>query len=337
MTSSDGRDITPLTDSYKRRIDYLRISVTDRCNLKCIYCIPEKGVEYFKKDDILTSAEISRFVGIAVRHGLGKVRITGGEPLVRKDIVELAASIKRAGVQDLSITTNGMMLSKLAEPLKRAGVNRVNISLDTLDADKYRKITRSGDISRIWAAIVKAEKLGLSPIKINVVPIRGVNDDEIVDFASLTFKKDFHIRFIEYMPFGRTKICNKEASVKKDEIMQKVATLGELQPLEFKGRGPSRNYRIKGARGVVGFISPMSDCFCESCNRLRLSAHGKLRPCLFSDIEIDIRTPLRSGATDEELEELLRGTVRAKPEGISTGRKEKMASTVLSSMSKIGG
>jgi cyclic pyranopterin phosphate synthase len=325
-----------LTDTFKRRIDYLRISITDRCNLKCVYCVPERGLRYFDQSEILTTEEISRFVHAAHKYGLMKVRITGGEPLLRKDIIPLVSTIKEIGIRDLSITTNGVMLASLAESLRGAGLDRVNISMDTLRADRYRAITRGGDLSRIWEAINESERVGLSPIKINIVPIRGINDDEILDFASLTLDRDYHIRFIELMPVGRNGRCKQEKTVEKEELMERISKLGKLIRSEFKGKGPSRNYRIEGAKGVIGFISPVSDCFCDSCNRLRLTAHGKIRPCLFSDIEVDIKTPMRSGISDKELESLLLRAVTVKPAGGYLNGNRKFHSDLIS-MSKIGG
>ncbi|MEK6653398.1 MAG: GTP 3',8-cyclase MoaA [Nitrospirota bacterium] len=325
-----------MQDSFERQIDYLRISITDRCNLKCIYCIPDKQPEYFEKSEILTPDEIIRFVCIAHKHGLMKVRITGGEPLMRKDIISIISGIKKIGIQDLSITTNGIMLADMAGALKKAGLDRINISLDTLDARRYSNMTQGGNIQYVWKAVNEAERVGLDPVKINVVPIRGVNDDEILKFASLTFDKNYHIRFIELMPVGRNRRFKPDACVKKSELIEKISSLGELILLEFKGKGPSRNYRIKGAKGIIGFISPISDCFCDYCNRLRLTAHGRIRPCLFSDIEVDIRTPMRNGISDEELEALFFRAVTVKPSGHYFS-KDNRPFSAPASMSKIGG
>ncbi|MBI5664216.1 MAG: GTP 3',8-cyclase MoaA [Nitrospirae bacterium] len=326
----------PLKDPYNRRIDYLRISITDKCNLKCIYCTPSEGIKYFQEKEVLTDDEILRFVRIARKHGLRKVRITGGEPLVRNSIVKLVSSIKGIGIRDLSLTTNGILLSKLAGELKRAGLDRVNISLDSMDPDKYRAITKGGDINLVWQSIKDAEKAGLSPVKINVVPIRGVNDDEISSFAALTFEKNYHIRFIEFMPATCNGIWKKDKCVSSAEAMEKISALGELERLRFRGRGPSRNYRIKGASGVIGFISPMSDHFCGHCSRLRLTADGKIRPCLFSNIKIDIKTPMRNGATDEEIEKLFFQAVKVKPQRHQLNEDITTAAH-LKAMSKIGG
>jgi cyclic pyranopterin phosphate synthase len=325
----------PLEDSFGRSIDYLRVSVTDRCNLKCVYCVPETGVPHIQESGILSSEEIARFVSIVNRFGLRKVRLTGGEPLLRPDIVRLVCLIKATGIRDLSLTTNGIRLADMAEDLKRAGINRVNVSMDTLDPEKFRAITRGGDIHRVLVGIKKAEEAGLYPVKINVVPMPGLNDNEIQKFASLTFEKDYHIRYIEFMRMGRNVASGKTGHLTKQEIMDRVSELGRLVPLPFRGGGPSRNYRIEGARGVVGFISPVTDHFCRSCNRLRLTAAGMLRPCLFSNVELDVRALLRSGASDEELNKLFQRAVAVKPAG-QFPEKEKIFMG-LSSMSEIGG
>jgi cyclic pyranopterin phosphate synthase len=328
--------IQPIKDSYNRRIDYLRISITDKCNLKCVYCMPSKGVKYFKESDVLTDEEIVRFVRIAHKHGLRKVRITGGEPLVRKNILQLVSSLKKIGIRDLSLTTNGILLSRLAGDLKQAGLDRVNISLDTMDAEIYREITKEGDIECVWESIREAERVNLTPVKINVVPIRGLNDGEISSFASLTFKNNYHIRFIEFMPANCSGIWAKDKCVNSAEILQKISGLGDLRRLKFKGRGPSRNFRFRGAAGVIGIISPISDHFCGYCNRLRLTADGKIRPCLFSKEEIDIKTPMRAGASDDEMEDLFRRAVKIKPQRHLVNEDPSSAGH-LKTMSKIGG
>lgn len=322
-----------LRDTFKRRIDYLRISVTDRCNLRCLYCMPHRGIDYFRQREIMTSGEITRFVSIALRHGLRKVRITGGEPLLRGDIVSLVSEVKALGVRDLSMTTNGVLLGGLAAELKNAGLDRVNISLDTLEPGRFRSITRGGEIASVWESIEEARRAGLRPVKLNVVPIRGINDDEVTAFASLTLERDYHIRFIELMPVLPHRKLRSYSYLTKEELMKKIAPLGRLNRLPFRGGGPSRNYRLEGARGIIGFISPMSNHFCNYCNRLRLTASGNIRPCLFSDREFDIKTPMREGASDEALEALFLGAVDAKPAGHSLLTQ----TPTLSSMSKIGG
>jgi cyclic pyranopterin phosphate synthase len=326
----------PLKDSFDRRIDYLRVSITDKCNLKCIYCTPTKGIKRFKETEVLTDDEIIRFVRIACKQGLKKVRITGGEPLIRKNITKLVSAIKQTGIPELSLTTNGILLSELAGDLKKAGLDRVNISLDTFDPERYRGITKGGDIRRVWKSIEEAERIGLSPLKINFVPIRGLNDDEILAFASLTFEHNYHVRFIEFMPASCNGLWKKDKFVSSDEILKKVSGLGKLDLLKFKGRGPSRNFRLKGATGVIGIISPLSDHFCGFCNRLRLTANGKIRPCLFSREEIDIKTPLRNGASDEDIRELFIRAIKLKPQR-HTLNENKTSSSHLKAMSEIGG
>ncbi len=222
------------------------------------------------------------------------------------------------------------------EDLKKAGLDRVNISLDTMYPDKFKAITGGGDIDSVWQSIKKAEKTGLTPVKINVVPIRGVNDDEILSFASLTFDNDYHIRFIEFMPATCNGIWKKDKCVSSAEAMEKISTLGRLEPLKFKGRGPSRNYRIKGAVGVIGFISPLSDHFCGECSRLRLTADGEIRPCLFSNIKIDIKTPMRNGASDEEIDDLFCKAVKVKPQRHLLN-EDITSANHLKAMFKIGG
>jgi cyclic pyranopterin phosphate synthase len=312
------------------------VSITDKCNLKCVYCTPQKELHFFKRSEVLSYEEIVRFIRIAARYGLRKVRITGGEPLMRRNVVSLIASIKEVGIRDISITTNGTMLKKYALSLKRAGLDRVNISLDTLSPERYEEITKGGNIHHVWEALEEAERVGLSPVKINVVPIRGLNDNEIESFASLTFQKNYHIRFIEFMPIGANSLWKKNKSISSSEIKKRVAALGDLERLRFRGGGPSRNYRIEGAKGVIGIISPLTDHFCKYCNRLRLSANGIIRPCLFSDREIDIKTPMRNGISDKGIEQLFYDAIKTKPRG-HVLHKNRSSSRSLEAMSKIGG
>lgn len=326
----------PPRDSYNRSIDYLRISITDRCNLECVYCNPKKKGEYFRRTDLLTFGEITRFVEIACRNGLKKVRITGGEPLLRRDLSRLISALKNSGVQDLSITTNGILFGEHARVLKDSGLDRVNISLDTLDSGRYSHITNGGNISRVWDAIEAAERAGLSPVKINVVPMRGYNDDEILSFASLTLRKDYHVRFIEFMPVGCNTAWSRDRCVRAAEVLDTVSSLGPLERFEFKGKGPSRNFRLRGAAGVIGIISPMSDHFCGYCNRLRITADGRVRPCLFSKEEVDFRTPMRNGADDGEIEALIYRAIRIKPQRHVLDQ-DVSSSDFLKAMSKIGG
>ncbi len=305
-----------IKDNFQRTIDYLRISVTDRCNLRCIYCMPPEGVRLIEHKEILSYEEIIRILRIASGIGVKKVRITGGEPLARKNITYLVASIKNIKcIEDLSLTTNGVLLERYAEELANAGLDRVNISLDSFRPYKYREITRGGDIDVVLKGIASAEMAGLRPIKINVVPIRGFNDDEIEEFAKITLNAPYQVRFIEFMPFGVKGVEWPEKYISTDEIKSIVEGIGPLTPVKIRKSGPARYFRFNNAPGIIGFISPISHHFCEECNRLRLTADGKLRPCLFSETEIDLKPSLRGGASDDEIERLIKLSIEVKPEG----------------------
>ncbi len=307
----------PCLDNFNRPISYLRVSVTDRCNLRCVYCMPSQGIPWRPHDEILRYEEIETVVRAAAELGINKVRLTGGEPLVRQGIVNLVAMLSRIpGVDDLAMTTNGTLLARYAEELKAAGLKRVNVSLDTLRPERFRTITRLGELSDTIEGIAAAKEAGLLPVKINTVVIRGLNDDEVVDFARLTRAADWHVRFIEVMPLGNNADWAGNGYVSMSEVRERIERkLGELIPAKPGiGGGPARYYRLPGAQGTIGFITPISEHFCYQCNRLRLTADGKLRPCLLSDYEIDLRTPLRQGATVEEIKRLIIEAVRAKPE-----------------------
>ncbi len=328
--------MTGLKDKFERIIDYLRISITDRCSLRCIYCMPPEGLSLFEHKEILTYEEIIKIVRIASELGVRKVRITGGEPLVRKDVTLLTASIKKnQGIEDLSITTNGVLLERYAEELARSGVDRVNVSLDSLRPERYREITRGGDINVVLRGIEVARKAGLTPVKINMIPIRGLNDDEIKDFAGITLNSDYHVRFIEFMPFGTGGFWNSGKYIPCDEIKSIVETIGPLTPVRVRKNGPSKYFRLKNAQGVIGFISAITHHFCEDCNRLRLTSDGKLKPCLFSETEIDLKPALRGGASDDEIVRLLKLAIEVKPERHNINEKSDL--NFLQSMSRIGG
>jgi cyclic pyranopterin phosphate synthase len=307
----------PLIDPRNRRIDYLRVSVTDRCNLSCAYCKPRGRMKVLPHRDILQYEEIHRLVSVAVPLGISHVRITGGEPLVRRGILPFIASLRGiAGIEDISVTTNGVMLEEMAAGLRDAGIARLNISLDSLDPKRFAAITGSDTWHKVWRGIEAAERFGFHPIKINVVPVRGVNDDEVVEFARLTVDRRIHVRFIEFMPIGANDRWHTDACVPAGEIREAIEkAFGPLEPADHgKGAGPSQNYRIPRGQGVIGFISPITKHFCESCRRLRLTADGKIRPCLLSDTEIDVKSPMRGGCSDAELERLLRAALEIKPE-----------------------
>ncbi len=325
-----------IKDRYDRIIDYLRISVTDRCNLRCVYCMPAEGVRLIHSEDILSYEEIIRVVRIASRLGVRKIRLTGGEPLIRKDLPHLIESIARVeGVEDISLTTNGLLLARLARALAAAGLKRVNISLDSLEPERYREITRGGYLGDVRAGIQAAERAGLHPIKINMVAIRGVNDDEIVRFARWTAYAPYDVRFIELMPFGRGNHWNREEIVSVEEMKEGISAIAPLIPVKTRSSGPARYYRFPGAPGTIGFISPVTHHFCESCNRIRITADGKLRPCLFSEVEIDLKSALRWGATDVEIEGLLRHSVEIKPQRHFLNHKT--CFEPLTPMARIGG
>ena len=304
--------MTGLSDSFQRPIDYLRISVTDRCNLRCIYCMPAEGIRMISHDDILSYEEIYTVAEAAAGLGINKIRITGGEPLIRAGLPELIRMLAEINaIDDISLTTNGTLLAQHASELKSAGLRRVNISLDTLKPDKFKRITRVGNLDDVLEGIEVASSVGLSPIKINTVVMSGINDDELIDFANKTNNDGWHVRFIEYMPLGEH--ANKSSLVSVNEIRQRLAVLGELEPCSFKGNGPAKYFRIPQTKGTIGFITPVTEHFCFRCNRLRLTADGKLRPCLLSEDETDLRQPLRSGISSAQLKKLIKKAVVSKP------------------------
>jgi cyclic pyranopterin phosphate synthase len=328
----------PLYDPHKRLIDYLRISVTDRCNLSCFYCKPSAGMKVLPHCEILSYEEILRLVALAVPLGISRVRVTGGEPLVRRGIVDFIASLHTLeGIEDISITTNGVLLEEMADGLIKAGKTRLNVSLDSLDPHKFREITGSDNYDRVWRGINRAEELGFFPLKINMVPVRGMNDGEVADFARLTLDRRFHVRFIEYMPIGADDRWSRAACVPAAEIRAIIEReVGPLKPFfSQNSAGPSDNYQLPDARGVIGFISPITRHFCESCRRLRLTADGKIRPCLLSDTEIDVKTPLRGGCDDAELERLFRLALEIKPDRHYIN--ETKSGCFQRTMSRIGG
>ncbi|MDP3542224.1 MAG: GTP 3',8-cyclase MoaA [Elusimicrobiota bacterium] len=302
-----------MRDGFGRRIDYLRLSVTDRCNLRCVYCLPEAAARFAPGSDLLSDDEIVTLAGAFARLGVAKIRITGGEPLVRPGLPALVRRLRALpGIEDLSLSTNGVLLSGLAAELKAAGLSRVNVSLDTLDDQRFAKIARFGSLGSVLAGVEAAVEAGLAPVKLNVVVARGMNDDEVGAFAALTDDKPLHVRFIELMPMGETGFFTPERRVPLGEMM---AAAGPLEPSAAPlGHGPARYYRRPGAAGTVGFISALSCGFCDACNRVRLSASGTLIACLDGEDGVDLRTPLRAGAGQDELMTLIREGVRAKPE-----------------------
>ncbi len=338
--------MTGISDPFNRPINYLRISVTDRCNLRCIYCQPAGGISLLPQSEILTYEEILFVARLAAEVGINKLRITGGEPLVRAGLPELVAMLAKIdGVDDISLTTNGVLLKEYAAGLKHAGLKRVNVSLDSLRKEKFKRITRRDKLDDVLHGIEAAKTCGLSPVKVNVVVMRGVNDDELLDFAKLTITEGWHVRFIELMPFiadnpphahstpGDTgSLCQFMSA---DEIKSCLSSLGELEPsVPIMGNGPARYFRFPQARGTIGFITPVSQHFCFNCNRLRLTAQGKLRPCLLSDQEIDLRQALRSGASPKKLKQIIAEAIQSKPQQHQLAQKP-ISGKFL--MSKVGG
>ena len=307
-----------MKDSFGREINYLRISLTDRCNLRCVYCMPMNGLTFVPNQELLTAEELESVVRAAVDVGFYKVRLTGGEPTLRQDIVEIVrrlASIE--GVEQLVMTTNGYRLPHIVQDLAEAGLKRVNIHVDSLNKETISKIMRLGSFEKAWAGIEAAEKAGLKPIKLNAVITRGYNDEAAVELARLTLEKPWQVRFIELMPFSGPTEIQLEHYVSSDEVKSRVEQeLGPLFPLN-NGRldGEAKMYRLAGAEGAVGFISPVSNPYCDDCNRMRITADGRLRMCLLSDKEINFRDTLRRGSAHQDLVDLFKQAIRAKPVG----------------------
>ena len=307
-----------LTDRHNRTIDYLRISITDHCNLRCQYCVPLDARTKLSMAEILSYEEIFAVARAAVEMGVTKIRITGGEPLMRKNMLEFCRMLSSLPqVTDLSVTTNGILLDSMAADLKTAGVKRVNVSLDTLHRSRYADITGKDFLDRVLRGIQTAADVGMAPIKINMVPMRGINDDEIVTMARWTLDTPYDIRFIELMPTsGWARQRHGQLFMGIDDVRRQVETIGALEEIpQIRTRGPAAYVRLAGAKGRIGFIAAVSHHFCKTCNRLRLTADGKLRACLFAEDEIDIRGPLRSGASAEELQRILRSAAESKPKG----------------------
>ncbi|HWA82087.1 MAG TPA: GTP 3',8-cyclase MoaA [Fimbriimonadaceae bacterium] len=352
-----------MLDPYNRRIDYLRVSITDRCNFRCVYCMPEQGFPAIPKEQNLTFEEIARLVRIAASLGITKVRLTGGEPLLRKELPALIQEIASfPGIEDISCTTNGHLLAEQACRLALSGLHRINISLDTLQPERFVEIARRGSLDQVLAGIDAAFEAGLDPVKLNCVLMKGVNDDEVAAFAAMTLERDIHVRFIELMPMrwnldetpayapgcltGLVQLKEASGGMLSDAQMRRMflsaadargrieRSMGAMEEAEVRTNGPARSYRIPGAKGTVGFISQITHDFCSRCNRLRLTSDGFLRPCLMSDGELDMRTPMRAGASDEALAALILHVVEHKPERHYLAEGQKV---VGRGMSQIGG
>jgi len=326
-----------MLDNNHRVISYLRLSVTDRCNLRCIYCMPEQEVQYIPHWEILSYEEMLRIVRLCVHKGIRKVRITGGEPLVRKEVTTFLKMLcKTEGLEEISLTTNGVLLKSFASDIKNCGICRINVSLDSLKPERFFRITGRDYFERVWEGLEEAEHVGFNPIKINVVAIKGVNDDEILDFAELAVKKPYHIRFIELMPVGKQNTWSAERFVSADEIYRLIQSLGDLKPVKPNPYdGPAQRFKIKGGQGEIGLISALSHHFCDHCNRLRLTPEGHLRGCLFSDKEIDLKTPLRQKKQDDYLLQLIELAIKNKPK--EHGLLKYFPRKCVPQMNRIGG
>ena len=340
VNGRDGEAKLPenrLIDKYSRKLNYLRLSITDRCNLRCAYCVPHTPVRKFLHSEILRYEEILRIVRVLTGLGIRKVRVTGGEPLVRKGVYDFMTELCRVeGLEEVSLTTNAVLLEQNIEAIHAAGISRINVSLDTLNPEKYKKITGVDMLPRVMRGLAAARERGLSPIKINAVAMRGVNDDEIEELARLSLTQPYHVRFIEYMPIGNRKADSGDNPLLAPEIQERLGRVGKLIPVERGGNdGPAQRFRYEGAAGEVGLIRPMSHHFCSTCNRLRLTANGQLRTCLLSDRQEDIKGPLRSGASDAELADLIVAAARLKP--LEHHVAISGPSEVSSQMSSIGG
>lgn len=302
-----------MKDAFGRSIEYLRISVTDRCNFRCLYCMPEEGLQWLPRSEILSYEEIADVVTQLAPLGLRRVRLTGGEPTIRPQLEKLVALLRAIpGIEDIALSTNGSRFPQHAPRLKAAGLDRVNVSVDSLRAGRVRDIARRTVTTPPLDALLAAERAGLSPVKVNVVVMRGINDDEVVDFARLTLDHAWHVRFIELMPVGDMRGATWEHVVPSDEILDRLSALGPLTPCDGppRGNGPAVYHRYADAPGTVGVITPMTHTYCASCNRVRLTADGRLRTCLFGDAEVNLRDALRAG---EPLEPLFVRALAEKP------------------------
>jgi cyclic pyranopterin phosphate synthase len=327
----------PLTDGFRRPITYLRVSVTDKCNLRCVYCMPESGLPWMRREEILSYEEIVAIVRAAASAGVRAIRLTGGEPLLRRDLHHLIGEINAVpGIEDIALSTNGILLADQLPALAAAGLRRINLSLDTLRPDRFEAIARRPGLEAVLRGIDAAIAAGLHPLKLNCVVMRGTNDDELADFAALTRERPIFVRFIEVMPVHENLGLQRESYVSSDEILARVSAIGELQAIPGPaGNGPARYFAFAGAPGAVGVISPLSHDYCERCNRVRLTADGRLRLCLFGDHALDLRGPLRAGASTEELARLLQSAMLIKPERHHLSLGE--ASSRMRAFSEIGG
>lgn len=336
-TRPEGTRTEGMRDNFGRRVEYLRISVTDKCNLRCVYCMPLGGLDWLPRDELLSYEEITSIVRVMAGMGLRRVRLTGGEPLVRRDIAALVRMIAAVpGIEDIALSTNAVLLADVAQELRAAGVARLNVSLDSLVPDRVDAISRRpGSHRAIFEGLDAAEKAGFDPIKINAVIMRGRNDDEIESFAAITLERPWHVRFIEVMPTGDNLGISADEFVPAMEMLARLQAIGSLEPVAGPmGNGPATYFRFASGVGTVGVITPMSHNYCERCNRMRLTASGQLRPCLFGSIQTDLRTALRAG---DRIEPLIEETLRIKPERHFLIQGSAAGSGGLRALSEVGG
>jgi cyclic pyranopterin phosphate synthase len=323
-------------DAYGRQMSYLRISLTDRCNFRCVYCMPAIGMKFQPRDELLTDDELLRAVEMCAKLGFTKLRLTGGEPTIRPHLVDLVREMKAfPGIEEISMTTNALLLSRMAADLKAAGLDRINVSFDTLDPDKFKLMTRGGRLDLVWAGLEAADAVGLTPIKINSVVVKDQNESDVIAMAALTLNRAWQVRFLEIMPMEGVGTVYDEGLVTSAETQARLeAHFGPMTSVEAPPGDPARVWRIPGAAGTIGFISPISAPFCAHCNRVRLTADGKLRLCLLRNDEIDLRDLMRSGGDDQALERQIRAGIWRKPwgHGIAEGDRN-----IGRGMSQIGG
>ncbi len=325
----------PLIDQFGRVHTDLRVSVTDRCNLRCVYCMPEEGVAFGCREDVLSYEEITRVLHVAQRLGVRSIRLTGGEPLVRKGIVDFVRTVGAMGFEDIAMTTNGMELARLAQPLADAGLHRVNVSCDSLRPDRFQAIRRRGDLETVLASMDAAESAGLTPVKLNVVLMTGVNDDEVLDFAAFARSTGRVVRFIEFMPLDGPKEWSPDKVVASREVVNRINDQWPLEPIQVTSISPAVRYRFKDGRGEIGVIATVTEPFCGTCDRLRLTSDGELRNCLFSEEEVPLRELIRGGCDDLAIERSLRRSVWMKKTG--RGTDDLTLLRPRRSMSMIGG
>ncbi|WP_276319053.1 GTP 3',8-cyclase MoaA [Oerskovia turbata] len=319
-SDADRRDAPGLVDRFGRRHRDLRISLTDRCSLRCTYCMPAEGMPWLASDELLTVTEMTRVAAVAVRHGIQEIRLTGGEPLLRPDIVEIVTGLAALpGAPEVSMTTNGLRLPALAAPLRDAGLSRLNTSLDTLRRDRYAQLTRRDRLDQALAGLAAADRAGFTRTKLNAVLVRGVNDDETVDLLRFALERGYELRFIEQMPLDAGRTWTREGMVTADEVLASLSRSFDLAPVPTRGAAPAERWTVDGTDAVVGIVASVTRPFCGACDRIRLTSDGQLRSCLFAHDETDLRTLLRAGADDEQIAAALGLAVRTKAAGHTIG------------------